>query len=219
MSHSLLYRIVNVNGACVPCPNPIPDMEDSAVYRRGRPRDLSIDEVILRVALDQMSIEGYGGMSMDRVAAMAGVTKPTLYRRWKSKADLATAALAQLQAREPVPDTGSARSDLISLLRGFQRSLLRPNGMAMIGTLLAEEHRTPELIALFRDRIVRPRREMIQHILVSARREGAVHPDADLEAAGNLLVGSFYARYLVGDMVPPEWPERIVAVVWEGIGA
>ena len=171
------------------------------------------------MALDQMGREGYSGMSMERVAALAGVAKPTLYRRWRSKADLATAAIAMVQAQEAIPNTGSAYGDLVSLLRGFQRSLLRPNGMAMIGTLLAEERRTPDLIALFRERVVRPHREMIRRVLESAQREGAVHPDADLEAAGNLLVGAFYARYELGDSVPPNWPERIVAVVCEGIGA
>jgi AcrR family transcriptional regulator len=156
-------------------------------------------------------------MSMDAVAAAAGVTKPTLYRRFRSKADLATAALSAFRAAEPPPATGRTRTDLVVYLANFRRSLLRPNGMSMIGTVLLEETRTPELIARFRERIVAPRRAGLRAIFERGVGKGEVRRGADLDAAVNLLVGSFYARYLAGGGIPEEWPERVVASVWPGL--
>ena len=85
--------------------------------------------------------------------------------------------------------------------------------MAMIGTLLAEEGHTPKLIRLFRERIVKPRRDGLLAILEAARARGELDADADLDAAVNLLVGSFYARYLSGEGVPQDWPVRVVRLV------
>ena len=186
---------------------------------RGRPRDPKVDDAILSAALGQMGASGYAGMSMDAVAAAAGVTKPTLYRRFRSKADLATAALSAFRAAEPPPATGRTRTDLVQYLANFRRSLLRPNGMSTLGTVLAEEHRTPELMARFRERVVAPRRAGLRAILEKGVSKGEVRRGADLDAAVNLLVGSFYARYLTGDGIPEEWPERAVAAVWPGLRA
>jgi AcrR family transcriptional regulator len=187
------------------------------VRPRGRPRDPAVDAAIIRATQQLLAEQGYARMSLEAIAREAGVAKPTLYRRWSSKADLATDALAALAARESPPVTGDTRADLVSLLRAFQRSLLRPNGLAMLGTVLAEEHHTPELVARFRDRLLRPRRARLLAILEAGRASGQVRADADLDAAVNLLVGSFYARYLTGDGVPRSWPDRVVGVVWPGV--
>lgn len=188
-----------------------------AARKPGRPRDPAVDSAILRATLRHLASEGYSRMSVETIAAEAGVTKPTIYRRWRGKADLASAAIAGLQAEEPPLTGGTPRQDLVLLLRNFQRGLLRPNGMAMIGTLLAEEGRTPDLIALFRERVVASRRQMVRRLLDRAKERGDLRPDADLEAAINLLIGSYYARYLSGEAIPNDWPERMVSTVWAGI--
>ena len=183
----------------------------------GRPRSTEADEAILATTLRHLSEHGYARMSIDAIAADANTTKPTIYRRWSGKEELAIAALARFQAQEQPKPTGSTEDDLKTLLRDFQKKLLRPNGMAMIGTLLAEEQHTPKLIGLFRERIVTPRREGLLAILKTAKDRGELETDADLEAAVNLLVGSFYARYLSGEGIPHDWPGRIVKLVLRGL--
>ena len=111
---------------------------------RGRPRDLETERRILEVALRMLREDGYTRMSVDAVALEAGVSKPTIYRRWASKADLATAAVRTLQLAEAAVDTGRSKWDLVQTLENFRRSLLRPNGMSLIGTVLAEEAHTPD---------------------------------------------------------------------------
>jgi AcrR family transcriptional regulator len=185
----------------------------------GRPRDPDTEARILDTALRMLAAEGYRGMSLDGVALEAGVSKPTIYRRWASKADLATAAIRTLRLREQPVETGSTPGDLIRSLENFSRSLLRPNGMSLIGTVLAEESHAPELLQLFRERIVAPRRALLRAILVAARRRGELRRGADIEAAVNMLVGAFYARYLVDSKVPPRFARQVAETVWAGICA
>lgn len=187
--------------------------------RTGRPRDRGIDDAVLAVAVRRLAEDGYARLSIEAVAAEAGVSKPAVYRRYRSKADLATAAVAALAAAEPEPDTGSTYEDLVAFLRTFQRSFLRPNGPSLLGTVLAEEHHTPELLACFRDRLVRPRRSRLRALLVRGQARGEVRVDADLDAAVNAMVGALYARYLTGQGVPRTWPRRTVDLVWPALAA
>lgn len=184
---------------------------------RGRPRDPAVEQRLLVVTLQHLASEGYSRMSVDAIAEQAGVSKPTIYRRWKSKADIATAALRLLQIAEPNVDTGSTVGDITGILIHFRRSLLRPNGLSLIGTVLAEEHHTPELLELFRQRIVAPRREMIRLVLERARIKRELRPRADIETAVNMLIGAFYAHYLASPRIAADYPAQLVAMVWTGI--
>jgi len=158
-------------------------------------------------------------MSLDAVAAESGSSKPTIYRRWNSKAALATAALNTLQLAEPPADTGSTVGDLTRTLENFSRSLLRPNGMSLIGTVLAEEAHTPELLALFRARLVATRRNMLQSILLRAQKRKELRRAVNLDCVVNMLIGAFYARYLATSTVPPDFARELVAIIWPGIAA
>jgi hypothetical protein len=113
--------------------------------------------------------------------------------------------------------TGDVRADLIAVLKDFQKKLLRPNGMAMIGTLLVEEKHNPELLKCFRERIVVPRRRGIAKILSAGQTSGQISAEADLEMASNLLVGAFYAHYLTGKPMPKDFHVRVVDLVLSGL--
>jgi AcrR family transcriptional regulator len=184
----------------------------------GRPRDSETERRILDIALRLLREDGYARMSVDSVALGAQVSKPTIYRRWASKADLVTAAVRTLQLLEPPVNTGKNKGDLIRTLENFRRSLLRPNGMSLIGTVIAEESHTPDLIRLFRERIVAPRRKMVRAILDRAKANGEIRPDANLDCAVNMLVGAFYARYLADSNVPETFPADLVELLWSGTG-
>jgi hypothetical protein len=112
--------------------------------------------------------------------------------------------------------TGSTAGDLTAALQSFARSLLRPNGMSLIGTVLAEEAHTPELLVLFRERLVANLRAQLLGILRQAQRGGELRSGVSLDAAVNLLVGAFYARYLASSTIPPGFARELVEVVWRG---
>jgi AcrR family transcriptional regulator len=179
----------------------------------ARNRDPDIDERVLAAARTVMARDGYARMSFDGVAGEAGVTRPTVYLRHPTKAQLATAALAAYRERGKPRDSGDTRADLLARLRHFRRGVERPNGMAMLGTVLAEEPHTPELLALWRERLVKPRRDELRSILQRAMKRGEVRPDADVEAAVAMLVGSYFARYVERGRAPRGWPEAEVDMV------
>ena len=190
--------------------------------RAGRPREPETDRRILDAALRLLARDGFARMSVDAVAAAAGVTKPTIYRRYQSKAALAEAALAALAAERDAsaPEhTGHLKADLVAQLRHFRAGVSRPYGVALVGTVLAEEHETPELLARYRNQIVAPRRRMIRSVLDAAAQRGELRPEADLDLAVNALVGAFYAQALAGDPFQDNWEERAVTTILAGITA
>ncbi len=89
----------------------------------------------------------------------------------------------------------------------------------MLGTVLAEEAHTPELLALWRKRLVAPRRGELRAILRRARDRGELKADANLDAAVAMLVGSYFARYVEHGRAPRSWPEDEVDLVLESLGA
>ncbi len=185
----------------------------------GRPRDTAAERRILRATLRLLAADGYARLSLDAVAAEVGVSKPTIYRRWPSKADLAAAAAGTLRLAEPPVDTGSPLGDLTAALENFSRSLMRPNGMSLIGTVLAEEEHTPELLAFFRERLVEPRRAQFRAILVRARQGKLIRPGFDLDCVVSALAGAFYGRYLAASRIPPDFPRTLAAIVWNGVAS
>src|SRR5690242_18346775 len=98
-------------------------MARQAKRGRGRPRSERADQAILDAALDLLSEDGYARMSMDAVAARAGVTKPTVYLRYKGKAELAGAALAAHAPGDSPAETGDLRADLIAHLGHLRRGI------------------------------------------------------------------------------------------------
>ena len=164
-----------------------------------------------------MARRGYAGMSIEEVAAEAGVSRPTIYLRYPGKAELATAALASYRDVGRPEEKGDTHADLVARLGHFRRGVERPFGMAMIGSVLAEEHATPELLSLFRERVVEPRRAEVREVLEHAQERGELREDGDLEAAVNMLIGSYYARYLAGDPIPEDWPEAVVRTILDGL--
>jgi AcrR family transcriptional regulator len=184
---------------------------------RGRPRSAATDAAILEAARGELAARGYARMSVDAVAARAGVSKPTVYLRHPTKADLATAAIASLRADPRPPPTGDVRADLVAQLRLFRRGIGRAGGMALLGTVLAEAEQTPELLALFRERLVAPRRRELLAVLEAARDRGELRDGADLRAAVQMLVGAWYAQELAGDPVPRDWPAGLVDTVLDGL--
>ncbi len=156
-------------------------------------------------------------MSVEGVAAAAGVGKTAIYRRYPSKAELAAAAVRTLRDDSgPLPDTGSARTDIIEMLTRFQPALERA-GFAMIGALLVEERRNPGLLETFRKRIFRPRRREAIKVLQRGVERGEIRADADLEVAVEALIGSVLAGHVLGSAEPGQRIEQTVNTIWSGL--
>jgi AcrR family transcriptional regulator len=164
-----------------------------------------------------MAERGYARMSIEAVASEAGVSRPTVYLRYSSKEELAVAALGAFRERDRPRATGETRTDLIAQLRHFRRGVERPYGMAMVGTVLAEEPHTPQLLDCFRAGVVAPRRQELRAVLQGARDRGELRADADLDSAVSMLIGSYYASRLAGRRPPRSWPVGEVDALLRGL--
>ena len=181
---------------------------------RGRPRSPEADERILGAALRQLRERGYGELSMERVAADAGVGKATVYRRYRNKADLATAALASVSGpwlARPLPD--ETRAALIEHLTRFEESLTLV-GMGVIAAML--EERDPELLELHRRRSIERGRARSRAILERARARGELRPGIDPDTVMEMLIGSLFARRLTGN-TDDGWPASAVDALLGGL--
>jgi AcrR family transcriptional regulator len=183
----------------------------------GRPFDRSIDIRVLAITASHLALHGYEAMSLVVIAKEAGTTRQALYRRWPSKADLATAAIGVLAGAEPRPTTNDHYADLVNELKNFQRGVSRPDGLAMVGTML-NSATDPELVQLYRQRIVAPRRAVLNRILQRAQAAGLLDDDPDIAIAVTMLTGNWYARALAGDGPPRMWAERTAALIWRALG-
>ena len=186
--------------------------------RPGRPRDPAADRAILRATLKLLTDQGYAGMSVERVASEAGVGKTTIYRRYASKEELAVAAIGTLRDEMgSPPDTGSACTDIVEMIVQSQMMAERGPGFAMIGALLVEERRNPELLELFRERIMQPRTDDALKVLQRGVDRGEIRPDVDLEFAVHAMLGALFVRHVLGT---PESRKRIaetVDTIWGGL--
>ena len=183
--------------------------------RPGRPRDPEVDRAILQATLRVLTEEGYAGTSIERVASEAGVGNTAIYRRYSSKEELAAAALRSIRTEwGPPPDTGSARNDMVEMLVLAQAAFARGPAFAMLGALLVEERRNPEFFELFRERIMRPRRDDAIMVLQRGVERGEIRADVNLEAAVLAMVGSVLARHIIGIPDSRLQIEEIVDTIW-----
>lgn len=183
-------------------------MTQPAAPSVGRPRDGTIDDAVLRVALEHLAAHGYEAMSVAAIAADASTTRPAIYRRWPTKADLAVAAVAALPEAAPQPRTGDHEADLRAELTAFARGVARPGGISLVGAML-QDGTDAELRARYREQVVAPRRARIRAIVRDAVADGTLPADTDVELAVASCTGSLYALALAGKAPGRDWARRM----------
>ena len=184
----------------------------------GRPRDARTDRAILEATRELIAEVGVYGFRTDDVAARAGVGKGAIYRRYGSKDELATAAVAALVGEEiAVPDTGSTRADLlvlmreaVALYRGSAAGRLMPNLIGAMG-------QKPDLAHAVRDGFLLARRVALAEVLRRGVERGDLRPDLDVELALDLLGGPLFYRLLVtGGPLDEEFAEGVADLILRG---
>jgi AcrR family transcriptional regulator len=196
------------------------DNEDGGADTRpaGRPRDPAITEAITKTARRLVAEEGFARMSVERLAAEAGVGKPAIYRRFRTKAEVVAAAIAEELPSLAVPDVG----DTLAEARMLWASGLPLDGLpyvSLIGGLLAEHRRHPELIEAFRDNVLLPRREVGRVVVVRGQERGDIRPELDPVLIVDSLVGPYFARVIAGLETSLEWRDRAFNMWWDTVRA
>jgi AcrR family transcriptional regulator len=186
----------------------------------GRPRDVRRDEAILAATLELLQEHGYRGLTIDGVAAGAGVGRPTIYRRWPSKPALVVAALVDsARLALPLPDTGSLRGDLIQVQHHQVELMNSPDTRRVTAGLIADLATDPELAETYVTQYLAPRRSRVWRVLERGVHRGELAADVDMAFAYDLLVGPLFMRAVVwGQTLAPDAAEKTVDVALATFG-
>lgn len=191
-------------------------MESTELHERrrpGAPRDPEADRLILETAHRLLREQGYDRLTMDAIAREAGVARTTVYRRYRDKADLVSAAIATLRAPVKRAASGDVRRDLIAHLDSVRRNY----GVSLAGTLLMEEPYNQRLLELFRERMVTPQRQIVADTIKAGIACGQIRADLDIERILDLLLGAFFAAVFAKGRPGPEWPQQIIETLWPAL--
>ncbi|HEX5300529.1 MAG TPA: TetR/AcrR family transcriptional regulator [Streptosporangiaceae bacterium] len=186
---------------------------------RGRPRSAEADRAILTATADLLAERGLAAMSIEEVAARAGVGKTTIYRRWPSKGLLALDAFViSFRAEQPLPDTGSLRGDLLSALHAWVRAVTQTAMGPMLTGLIAEAQHDPELRGAWRDRVLEPLRSQHRVMLDRAVSRGEIAASVDRDVVLDLFFGAAEHRLLLGHLpMTGDFIAEVVDMILTGI--
>ncbi|MET1000858.1 MAG: TetR/AcrR family transcriptional regulator [Acidimicrobiia bacterium] len=186
----------------------------------GRPRSTECDEQILRAAMEEYAENGFDGMSVDAVAARAGVSKATIYRRYPSKLELVAASIFGLaEAAAPKPDTGSLRGDLQASLHNLSQLVADPVLGQCIRTMVPDGIRNPEL-GQVHEHFVRHRRAGTIAALERAIARGELRAGLDVELAADVIAGPLFYRHLVSHMpIDDDYVDGVIDVFVAAYGS
>ncbi|MCZ7438414.1 TetR/AcrR family transcriptional regulator [Micromonospora sp. WMMC241] len=199
------------------------DMTSTADAPRspGRPRSTRADEAIVEATLDLLA-EGstIEALSIEAIAARAGVGKATIYRRWPGKEALLLDALRRLKGDPPRTGGRSVRDDLVQLV-GAVGQHVDPRARMIMPCLVPEVSRSSAHRQAY-EAIIEPRREAMREVLRRAVERGELRADLDVEVAMALLTAPMLTQRMVHWYPGPDerlLPERIVDTVLDGLRA
>lgn len=182
--------------------------------RKGRPRSEVADRAILDAALELFADAGFDGLTVEGVAARAGVGKATIYRRYPCKVDLVMASARFLTDVEaPQPDTGRVEDDLRATARGLVHLLTETAAGGAVRQIVAELDRNPELRRAHAEFIKGRRGGTIAAVRRGIDR-GELADDTDPELVADLIGGPIFYRHLVtGARLDVGYADELVASV------
>jgi AcrR family transcriptional regulator len=180
----------------------------------GRPRQEHVTRAVLDAVVDLVAESGMAALTMDAVAARAGVSKPAMYRRWPTKQDLVIAAAESRIGPLTVPDMGDFRAELRAVLTARMEAYRQPGINRLLAGVIgsaAEAGAEPGAYRAYTARVTSETR----HLLERGVARGDVRPDIDVSAASTLVAASLVFR-MVGEQQMPD--ESLVESVVDLIG-
>ncbi len=201
---------------------------EQGIRKPGRPRSAQAHKAIIDATLELLAEEGYQGLSIEAVAARAGVGKTTIYRRWASKEELVMEAIRQVQIDVQVVDTGNFRNDLATLLKTVYQGIMAypyPSFGKLVLKFIGEYLTNPEIFQGALTQLIFPRFQRFIHMVEQAKAREEIRGDIEPELVIDLVVGSFYFRWIVMRNLMPtsstslvDWIEQMIDVIMQGIG-
>jgi AcrR family transcriptional regulator len=184
----------------------------------GRPRSAKADEAIMNAVIELLS-EGQSGfaLSMEAVAARAGVGKATIYRRWPNKEAMLIDAVGTMKGPPIEPPGDSVRGDLIALISANRGKRMETYGK-VTACLIPDLLRDDDLRAAF-SAVMEPRRDLMRNVLRRGIASGELRADLDIELSLLMLSGPNMVQHWFhwNPNIPGEdFPQRLVDAFLRG---
>jgi AcrR family transcriptional regulator len=192
----------------------------------GRPRSAQAHKAILDATLELLAQEGFQGLSIEDIAARAGVGKTTIYRRWSSKDELVIDAIHEIQVDLTTVDTGNFRNDLVILFKAANQGIMtHPLLPQLVLRLISEFQANPEIFQVFLTQLLIPRIQRFMYMVEQAQARGEIRRDIDWTLALELISGPIFIHLLISHYLAPsmsssddKWIEQMIDAVMDGIG-
>ena len=163
----------------------------------GRPRNERSRQAILRSTLKLLRRTSFADLSIEAIAADAGVGKTTVYRWWPNKGALVVDAFtSSIEDELHFPDSGSVHRDMSAQMNQFLEVLGSRTGR-IVAAIIAGGQSDAELMEDFRARFLRPRRQEAYQTLRRGIERGELPQDLDLDLVLDILYGAIYMRFLI----------------------
>jgi AcrR family transcriptional regulator len=179
-----------------------------APHRRNEQARLAV----LHAADDLLAERGFAGLTIEGIAARAGVAKQTIYRWWPSKVDVLLDTLIEDAQQElTVPDTGSAITDARRYLRRLAAFITGDPAGKVLLALIGEAQHDAEMAGVFHARYLDAQRRAEQAMLARGVASGELPADLDVDRALDALLGPVFYRALVtGGPLSAAFTDRLV---------
>lgn len=184
----------------------------------GRPRSEKTKKAILSAAYELLLENGFGTVTIEKIAERAGVSKATIYKWWTNKAAVVMDAFFDAAVvKLPIPDTGSTINDMIIQVNNLAKFLISREGK-VINEIIAEGQFDQKLAETYRMVYFKPRRLDSRYILERGISRGELKEGLDIELVMDLIFGPLFYRLLItGDMVDEAFIKNIINYAFEGI--
>jgi AcrR family transcriptional regulator len=161
----------------------------------GRPRDARVDAAVAEATRAVLAEHGFGGATVEAIAARAGVGKATIYRRWPSREALLLGVMsAEVPALE-CPDTGSLREDLVAVFGDLAEQVATAGPASYLSDIIGEAARNPAMAESFQ-RLITARRSVCGVAVQRAADRGDLRDDVDVDLVIDLVSGAIFYRKL-----------------------
>jgi AcrR family transcriptional regulator len=188
-----------------------------APRRPGRPLEARPREAAIQATLDLVAEHGIRGLTTNAVAERAGISKATMYRRWRSKQELLVDAVAALVSDIGLPDTGTTHGDLLELMHNAVRVYSGSLEAGVMPSLVDAMSRDAELADAVRSSFLTQRRAALRSVLERGVQRGDLRADLDVELALDVLGGPLFYRLLVtGGPIDEQLAEGIADLIVRG---
>jgi AcrR family transcriptional regulator len=185
--------------------------------RRGG-RSARVVQSVLEATLAELGRVGYVALRFEDVAALSGVNKTTIYRRWPTKAELVRSSILDLGVEEPLHDSGSIRADLVAAVSASVTRLADPGKLGLLRMLQAVrgDPEVDEIVRALRTRHRGLRVDLVKRAIA----RGELPPGTNAELVVEVILSTIYSRVTqLGEPVDDRFVESVVDLVLAGARA